>query len=153
MAEKRSAKNSSGIASGTPWTISVSVPGYLHFPTVIFQLSVKNHSPKESLTLRPTKQGYLDKLSGGKHKTPKWDNRYFELAEGGHLHYYKKAEGKVINTIYLRGCPVMYDEQDPTILRIKTDDREWSLKAATIDEAKEWKDSLDFYAKKTSVST
>ncbi|KXJ16426.1 hypothetical protein AC249_AIPGENE28502 [Exaiptasia diaphana] len=63
-------------------------------------LSVKL-SPKESLTLRPTKQGYLDKLSGGKHKAPKWDNRYFELAEGGHLHYYKKAQGKIMNTIYL----------------------------------------------------
>ena len=116
------------------------------------QLSVKHTSPKfdPSSLIKPTKQGYLDKLSGGKHKAPKWDNRYFELAEGGHLHYYKKADGKVINTIYLKGCPVTLDDQDPTIVRVKTDDREWSLKASSTDEAKDWKDCLDFYAKKSN---
>jgi len=96
-----------------------------------------------------TRSGFLGKLSGGKHHTPKWDNRYFELTDTGYLNYYKKADGgKPINSIYLRGCPLEIDPNDPLIVLIKTDDRDWSLRAATAEEAYAWKEAMSFYTDK-----
>ncbi|XP_048577123.1 formin-like protein 6 isoform X2 [Nematostella vectensis] len=121
-------------------------------PKVIHkQLSVK--APSSSLvtpkvTPRPTRQGYLDKLSGGKHKAPKWDNRYFELTDSGHLHYYKKPDSKIINTIYLRGCPVEMDDEDPAVVIVRTEEREWRLKAVDEVEAQVWREALGFYTEK-----
>ena len=98
---------------------------------------------------KPTKQGFLDKLSGGKHKAPKWDNRYFELTETGYLYYYKKPDGgKPINSIYLRGCPVEIDQNDSCIIIVKSDERDWNLKAVNPGEASAWKDALSFYTGK-----
>ena len=99
--------------------------------------------------LKPTKQGFLDKLSGGKHKAPKWDNRYFELTDTGYLHYYKKPDGgKPINSIYLRGCPVEIDQNDSCIIIVKSEERDWNLKAVNPGEASAWKDALSFYTDK-----
>lgn len=99
--------------------------------------------------LKPTKQGFLDKLSGGKHKAPKWDNRYFELTETGYLYYYKKPDGgKPINSIYLRGCPVETDQNDSCIIIVKSEERDWNLKAVNAGEASAWKDALSFYTDK-----
>ena len=98
---------------------------------------------------KPTKQGFLDKLSGGKHKAPKWDNRYFELTETGYLYYYKKPDGgKPINSIYLRGCPVEIDQNDSCIIIVKSEERDWNLKAVNPGEASAWKDALSFYTGK-----
>ena len=98
---------------------------------------------------KPTKQGFLDKLSGGKHKAPKWDNRYFELTETGYLYYYKKPDGgKPINSIYLRGCPVEIDQSDSCIIIVKSEERDWNLKAVNPGEASAWKDALSFYTDK-----
>ena len=95
------------------------------------------------------KQGFLDKLSGGKHKAPKWDNRYFELTETGYLYYYKKPDGgKPINSIYLRGCPVEIDQNDSCIIIVKSEERDWNLKAVNPGEASAWKDALSFYTGK-----
>lgn len=77
--------------------------------------AAKSSKPKKA----PTREGYLDKLSGGKHRAPKWDKRYFELASTGYLHYYKKEGGKNVGSIYLRGCPVRLDPDDNTTLLIQ----------------------------------
>ena len=116
----------------------------------LFQLSIKS-PPKPPVRAgpKPTKQGFLDKLSGGKHKAPKWDNRYFELTETGYLYYYKKPDGgKPINSIYLRGCPVEIDQNDSCIIIVKSEERDWNLKAVNPGEASAWKDALSFYTDK-----
>ena len=115
-----------------------------------FQLSTKSPpKPPARASPKPTKQGFLEKLSGGKHQTPKWDNRYFELTDTGYLYYYKKPDGgKPINSIYLRGCPVEIDPSDSCVVLVKTDDRDWSLKAVNAEEACAWKDVLSFYTDK-----
>lgn len=112
------------------------------------QLSVKSTRTLPKPVEKPSRSGYLEKLSGGKHHTPKWDQRYFELTETGYLNYYKKPEGKVINQIYLRGCPVEIRKADPCIVVIKTDDRDWQLKAVSSDEAQIWFYDISFYSTK-----
>lgn len=88
-------------------------------------------------------------MSGGKHQSKKWDNRYFELTDTGHLYYYKKADGgKPINSIYLKGCPVNIDPNDASVLIVKTEDRDWNLKAVNFEEACAWRDALLFYSEK-----
>jgi hypothetical protein len=47
---------------------------------------------------------------------------------------------------------VSLDKQDPTLIVIKTEEREWCLRAVDVEEAKKWKESIDFYSKKTSSS-
>ena len=111
---------------------------------------MKSPRPLPKPAVKPTRKGYLDKLSGGKHQAPKWDSRYFELAETGHLNYYKKPDGKVINQIYLRGCPVEISDTDPGIIVIKTDEREWQLRAASSEEAQTWYYDVSFYTTKQS---
>lgn len=119
-------------------------------PVIHKQLSIKlPPKPQGRANPKPTRSGFLGKLSGGKHHTPKWDNRYFELTDTGYLNYYKKADGgKPINSIYLRGCPLEIDPNDPLIVLIKTDDRDWSLRAATAEEACAWKEAMSFYTDK-----
>ncbi|KAL9974456.1 hypothetical protein ACROYT_G011488 [Oculina patagonica] len=119
-------------------------------PVIHKQLSKKTPpKPPTRADPKPTKQGFLAKLSGGKHQTPKWDNRYFELSDTGYLYYYKKPDGgKPINSIYLRGCPVEIDPNDPCVVLVKTDERDWSLKAVNAEEACVWKDALSFYTDK-----
>ena len=114
--------------------------------TFFFQLST--NAPSKP-TAKPTKEGFLEKLSGGKHQSKKWDNRYFELTDTGHLYYYKKADrGKPINSIYLKGCPVEIDSIDASVLIVKTEERDWNLKAVNIEEARAWRDALRFYSDK-----
>lgn len=124
--------------------------GFECITNFLFQLSIKlPPKPQGRANPKPTRSGFLGKLSGGKHHTPKWDNRYFELTDTGYLNYYKKADGgKPINSIYLRGCPLEIDPNDPLIVLIKTDDREWSLRAATAEEAYAWKEAMSFYTDK-----
>ena len=99
----------------------------------------------KSPTKRPTRHGTLEKLSGGKHKQPKWDIRHFELDESGHLHYFKKADGKVVNSIYLRGAPVSIDKDDKCLILIKTEERTFHLKANSETEAIERTKDLSCY--------
>lgn len=124
--------------------------GFECITNFLFQLSIKlPPKPQGRANPKPTRSGFLGKLSGGKHHTPKWDNRYFELTDTGYLNYYKKADGgKPINSIYLRGCPLEIDPNDPLIVLIKTDDRDWSLRAATTEEACAWKEAMSFYTDK-----
>lgn len=93
----------------------------------------------------PTRQGTLQKLSGGKHKQPKWDVRHFELDDSGHLHYFKKADGKVINSIYLRGAPVSISDEDKREIKIQTEERTYALKAESEEEAIVWKNDIAKY--------
>ena len=95
---------------------------------------------------QPVKQGYLDKLSGGKKRAPKWDKRYFEVTSSGYLYYYKKAHGKPVGSIYLRGCPVRQEFENPEVICIESEDRDWQLRAETPKDAKEWVDTLLRYA-------
>lgn len=90
----------------------------------------------------PVRQGTLQKLSGGKHQQPKWDVRHFELDESGQLHYFKKAEGKVINSIYVRGAPVSISDEDNHEIKIETEERTFVLKAETEQEALLWKNDI-----------
>lgn len=119
-------------------------------PVIHKKLSTKAPSKPPARTVpKPTKQGFLEKLSGGKHQSPKWDHRYFELTNAGYLYYYKKSDGgKPLNSIYLRGCPVQIDANDPCVVVVKTDERDWSLKAVNSEEARAWKDVLSFYTDK-----
>ena len=88
-------------------------------------------------------------MSGGKHQSKKWDNRYFELTDTGHLYYYKKAgERKPIKSIYLKGCPVEINPNDASVLIVKTEERDWNLKAVDFEEACAWRDALLFYSDK-----
>ena len=95
---------------------------------------------------QPAKEGYLEKLSGGKHRAPKWDKRYFEATTSGYLHYYKKVDGKPVGSIYLRGCPVQQDFENRCVILIETDDRDWQLRASSEEDAKQWVDVLSYYA-------
>eukprot|EP00112_Aurelia_sp_Birch-Aquarium-sp1_P016065 Seg3607.1 transcript_id=Seg3607.1/GoldUCD/mRNA.D3Y31 product=Formin-H protein_id=Seg3607.1/GoldUCD/D3Y31 len=95
---------------------------------------------------QPVKQGYLDKMSGGKKRAPKWDKRYFEVTSSGYLYYYKKAHGKPVGSIYLRGCPVRQEFENPEVICIESEDRDWQLRAETPQDAKEWVDTLLRYA-------
>ncbi|XP_074617282.1 uncharacterized protein LOC141876525 isoform X2 [Acropora palmata] len=119
-------------------------------PVIHKKLSTKPPSkPTAKTGPKPTKQGFLEKLSGGKHQSKKWDNRYFELTDTGNLYYYKKADGgKPINSIYLKGCPVNIDPNDASVLIVKTEDRDWNLKAVNFEEACAWRDALLFYSEK-----
>ncbi|XP_022802689.1 uncharacterized protein LOC111340162 isoform X4 [Stylophora pistillata] len=123
-----------------------------HAPPPVIHKQLSTKLPPKShwrANQKPTRKGFLDKLSGGKHHSPKWDNRYFELTDTGYLNYYKKADGgKPINSIYLRGCPLEIDPNDPLVILIKTEEREWNLKAVTAEEACAWKEVLSFYTDK-----
>ncbi|CAB4016569.1 Hypothetical predicted protein [Paramuricea clavata] len=115
------------------------------------QASLKRNvvSPTKSSTLKspkkPTRQGTLQKLSGGRHKQPKWDIRHFELDDSGQLHYFRKADGKVINSVYLRGAPVSISDEDKREIKIETEERTYFLKAETKEEALTWKNDLAKY--------
>eukprot|EP00117_Sycon_ciliatum_P018023 scpid6270/ scgid5335/ Formin-F; Diaphanous-related formin dia1 len=87
---------------------------------------------------KPTRKGYLMKLSGGKHRAAKFDKRFFELAEAGSLYYYKKEGGKALGAIYLRGVVAEHDKEDPSVISFMAEDRQWTLKAESRDEAEAW---------------
>eukprot|EP00794_Sanderia_malayensis_P011194 gene11194-12368_t len=99
--------------------------------------------------IMPVKHGFLEKLSGGKKRSQKWDRRYFEVTTSGYLYYYKKVQGKPIGTIYLRGCPVQQDFDDPCVICIESEDRDWRLKAESATDAKAWVDTLMAFVRKT----
>ena len=94
----------------------------------------------------PSKQGYLDKLSGGKKRAQKWDRRYFEVTSSGYLLYFRKENTKPAGSIYLRGCPIQQEYENPVIIHIESEERDWQLKAGTASEAKEWVEVLMRYA-------
>lgn len=123
-----------------------------HVPTPVIHKKLSSKSPiKPSAKAgpKPTKQGFLEKLSGGKHQSRKWDHRYFELTDTGYLYYFKKPDGgKPINSIYLKGCPVEMDPNDACVFIVKTEERDWHLKAVNFEEAWVWKDVLSFYTEK-----
>ena len=96
---------------------------------------------------QPIKKGYLEKLSGGKKRAPKWDRRYFEVTSSGYLLYSKKENTKPVGSIYLRGCPVQQGFDDPTMIHVESEDRDWQLQAETAQDAKEWVDILLRYAR------
>ena len=110
-------------------------------PTETTKSNSMPKSPK-----KPTRQGTLQKLSGGKHKQPKWDVRHFELDNSGQLHYFRKADGKVVNSIYLRGAPVSISDDDKREIKIETEERTFFLKAETEEEALVWKNDLATYS-------
>lgn len=85
------------------------------------------------------------KLSGGKHRAAKFDKRFFELAEAGSLYYYKKEGGKALGAIYLRGVVAEHDKEDPAIISFMAEDRQWTLKAESRDEAEAWLYDMSAY--------
>ena len=94
---------------------------------------------------RPTRKGSLMKLSGGKHRAAKFDKRFFELSETGSLYYYKKEGGKAAGAIYLRGIGAELDNEDPTQISFMAEDRQWTLKAETKEEARAWLNDMLAY--------
>jgi len=137
----QSSEESINVAQETKQSIKGGISPVIH-------KKLSTNAPSKP-TAKPTKEGFLEKLSGGKHQSKKWDNRYFELTDTGHLYYYKKADrGKPINSIYLKGCPVEIDSIDASVLIVKTEERDWNLKAVNIEEARAWRDALRFYSDK-----
>ena len=97
---------------------------------------------------QPVKQGYLEKLSGGKKRAPKWDKRYFEVTSSGYLLYSKKENTKPVGSIYLRGCPIQQEFEHPTVIHIESEERDWQLRAETAKEAKQWVEVLVSFARR-----
>ncbi|XP_064640546.1 uncharacterized protein LOC135495649 isoform X2 [Lineus longissimus] len=93
----------------------------------------------------PTMEGYLEKLSGGKHWGAKWDKRWFEVSSTGHLHYYKKKFDKNLGSVYLHRSPIKIDEEDDTVIFIDTEERDFKIKAKSAEEAQEWFKVLGYY--------
>ncbi|XP_077982635.1 uncharacterized protein LOC144437552 [Glandiceps talaboti] len=110
-------------------------------PPVVHHSVVPKERLSPSLTGRPTHEGYLDKLSSGKHFSPKWDKRYFELSQTGHLHYFKKRNDKNLGSIYLKGCPAGLDE-DRRIIVLETEDRTYKLRADDAEDAIVWLEKI-----------
>ena len=96
----------------------------------------------------PTKSGFLFKLSGGKKRAPKWDRRFFELTANGYLRYYKKINGKLSGSLYIKGCPVAIDPIDNSFLKILHENREWKLRGDNDLELLDWLNSLSYFAKR-----
>lgn len=92
--------------------------------------------------LLPTHVGMMTKLSGGKKRKEKWDERYFELSEDSYLYYYKSKGGKCVNSIYVRGCPILYEAGEPTRFQIETEDRLFSLRTETESDCEIWRNKL-----------
>ena len=94
----------------------------------------------------PTKSGYLEKMSGGKKRNPKWDRRFFELTTAGYLHYSKKQDEKLSGSIYLRGSPVRIDSSDACVITIEHEQREWKLRGDNDLEIFDWYNAIVYYA-------
>jgi len=124
---------------------SVSNPlGYKHDKKKGFQaVAPQKNKPKKKDRKPPTRTGWLEKMAGKSHK---WDKRFFELNTSGSLLYFKKEGGKNAGSIYLRGCPVRLDLDDPAVILIQTEGRMWMLRASSAMEAARWKEDLEFYS-------
>eukprot|EP00911_Craspedida_sp_UC1_P003024 UC1_evm6s2203 len=92
----------------------------------------------------PTREGYLEKMSGAKRST-KFEKRFFELSNTGYLHYYKKEGGKSAGSIYLRGTTCRLDPDSSTTVFLQTEDRLYIFKATSGVEATEWRDDISWY--------
>lgn len=90
----------------------------------------------------PTRSGCLDKVLSGKgrcdavsllmrrvcvlktslahSRLAKVERRYYELVASGQLHYYKKEGGKNLGSVFLKGCSVRLDPEDPTALLLQS---------------------------------
>ncbi|XP_070575952.1 formin-J-like isoform X2 [Ptychodera flava] len=121
---------------------SVSAP-----PPVVHHSVVPKERLSPSLMGRPTHEGYLEKLSSGKHFSPRWDKRYFELSQTGHLHYFKKKNDKNLGSIYLKGCPAGLDEERKIII-LETEERTYKLRAENPSVAIEWLEKIFCYTTK-----
>jgi len=94
----------------------------------------------------PTREGFLTKLSAGKHgRPPKWDKRWFELEESGYVNYYKKQGGKNSGSVYLQGCSLAIDTEDPCVVLIKSETRVYTLRAETSELMALWAEDLRCY--------
>eukprot|EP00118_Oscarella_pearsei_P023522 m.282569 g.282569 ORF g.282569 m.282569 type:complete len:303 (+) comp40658_c0_seq17:3801-4709(+) len=93
----------------------------------------------------PIMEGYLEKMSGGKKRAPKWDSRFFELCETGYLHYYRKKDSRCLGSVYLRGCPISIDSMDNRIIKLQSEDRTWYFRAQSGASASSWKKALVVY--------
>ena len=136
----------------------------LEFKKVFSQKEVSDNTPEPELKTQNLKEnfndicgeelkekcmsGFLEKLSGGKKRAPKWDRRYFELTDNGYLQYFKKKGGKISGTIFLKGCPVSINQTDNCIINILQEDREWKIKGDNADITAEWLNLCLFHAKK-----
>ncbi|XP_012564642.1 formin-F-like [Hydra vulgaris] len=113
------------------------------------QHSLKQYSKEiEQSNEKFVLSGFLEKLSGGKKRTAKWDLRYFELTENGYLQYFKKKGGTITGNIYLKGCPISLDPKDNCIINILQNDREWKLRGDKDVVISKWLKLLLHHAKK-----
>ena len=118
----------------------------------IRQSSLINFSETEDDEISfPTKSGFLQKLSGGKKRNPKWDLRYFELTTAGYLHYSKKQDGKLSGSIYLRGSPVIIDPSNACIVTIEHAQREWKLRSNNELDTLDWYNAFIYYAQMDEI--
>jgi hypothetical protein len=139
-----SPKRPSSVSTASPRRKSTDNPTHqvkFGSPSTVRSLSVPSRQSIEP----PTKEGHLQKLSGGKKRAAHWNTRFFELSETGYLHYYKKKDGKCMGSIYLRGCPISIDVNDSHIIVLESEGRVWQLKADSPIIAQEWSSLLEFY--------
>lgn len=99
----------------------------------------------------PVKSGYLEKLSGGKKRNPKWDRRHFEVTPAGYLHYSKKEDGKLSGAIYLRGLPVSVNSEDACMLIIQEEERVWKLRGENELEVLDWYNVIIYYSQMDEI--
>lgn len=66
-----------------------------------------------------------------------WIKRYFEL-ERTQVNIYAAKGGKFKETFNLHGVPIAMNPDNPRTVIIKTEEREWNLRAETPEIASEW---------------
>ena len=75
----------------------------------------------------------------------KWDKRWCELSDTGYIHYYKKEGGKNAGSVFLKGCPVSADPDDPTTFLVPTPDRTYAFKTDSSSKCAGWVRDLRYY--------
>ena len=77
------------------------------------------------------------KTSNGK----RWQKKHFEL-ERGQLHYYEARGQKYADTIKLHQVPIEIDPSDPKVVIIKTETRDFYVRAESAESASAWYSAL-----------
>lgn len=94
----------------------------------------------------PTRAEYLKKMSGGKSRSAKWDKRWCELSDTGHINYFKKKGGKIAGAVPLLGCPTKVNPEDPTTFFVEEPERLWVFQAQTAADCALWLRDIRVYS-------
>ncbi|XP_012564637.2 formin-J isoform X1 [Hydra vulgaris] len=106
------------------------------------------HQNTEKFEQLKEKSGFLEKLSGGKKRIAKWDQRYFELKENGYLQYFKKKGGAIKGSVDLNGCPISLDPDNNCIIIVLQNNRQWKFKGDNNVIVAEWLNAFLYHASK-----